>query len=64
MRPSILAVLALAGCSQFAMTALPDPPTAPPNVLSSAEQQQAIKDMIAKKDRHQAEALDQITKAK
>jgi|GEM_PF-4113139 len=47
---SILAAVLLSGCSQVITTALPDLSESHRPVLSSAEQERAIKQMIEKKN--------------
>jgi hypothetical protein len=60
----VVAGLVASGCSQAITTMLPDPEQGNRHVLSSAEQERAIKEMLEKKSTHQSEAIEQIVKAK
>lgn len=59
-----LVVLALAGCSSSVSTKLPDLETPSKSVMSAAEQERAIKEMMARKDAQQAKANEDVGKAK
>ena len=61
MAPMVTA-LWLSGCSQVVTTALPDLSPSDRPVLSSAEQERAIKEMIERKN--QATAVDETEKGK
>jgi hypothetical protein len=58
----ILAAVWLSGCSQVITTTLPDLTPSDRPVLSSAEQERAIKEMIEKKN--QSAATEDTAKAK
>lgn len=56
--------LALAGCTSSVSTKLPDVETPSKSVMSAAEQERAIKDMMARKEAQQARANEDAAKAK
>lgn len=60
----LLAVAALSGCTSSVSTPLPELETPSKSVMSSAEQERAIKEMLARKDSHQSKAMEEISKAK
>lgn len=60
----LASAMALAACSTGMSTRLPDLETTNKPVMSSAEQERAIKEMLARKETHQSKAIDEINKSK
>lgn len=58
-----IAAAMLAGCSSGNSTRLPDLEPVSKSVMSPAEQERAIKDMLARKESHEAKAIEEIKKS-
>ena len=60
----LLAAAGLAGCTAGVSTPLPELETPSRSVMTSAEQERAIKEMMARKEGHQSKAIEDINKAR
>lgn len=60
----LLAAVSLAGCTSPVSTPLPDLVAAPKPVMSSAEQERAVQEMLARKKAQEGKAIEDFSRSK
>jgi hypothetical protein len=60
----MLALLAVAGCSQANSTRLPELASLPRRLLSDEEQKKAVEELKARQETHRAQAVKEIEQAR